>query len=165
MVILSNHGHFIDNHFTLLISCPLYSFVVLCLDEHRNMKGFWPFNLPFMSQDSCPTTFNARQLSHQVIDTCLLFIGCACEVFLSFPRALIFVFLFRKIARQFLTMWINSYDLLSLWEFDRHYDHARPNWTLCDDFTPFETFIVYLVLLVGLSMASFFLEIFFSCVW
>ena len=46
-------------------------------------------------------------------------------------------------------------------EFDRHYDHARPNWTLCDDFTPIETFIVYLVLLVGLSMASFFLEIFF----
>ena len=25
--------------YTLLVSCPLYSFVVLCLDEHRNMES------------------------------------------------------------------------------------------------------------------------------
>ena len=95
-VVLSNDGHFINDHFTLLVSCPLYFFVVLCFDEHRNMKSFWRFNLPFVSQHSHPITFNARRLSHQVIGMCLFFIGCACEVFLSFLYALIFVFLFRK---------------------------------------------------------------------
>ena len=95
-VVLSNDGHFINDHFTLLVSCPLYFFVVLCFDEHRNMKSFWRFNLPFVSQDSHPITFNARRLSHQVIGMCLFFIGCACEVFSSFLYALIFVFLFRK---------------------------------------------------------------------
>ena len=76
--------------YTLLVSCPLYSFVVLCLDEHRNIKYgksslFWWVSL-FVSRDSRLITFNVRRYSRQVIATFSLCIGCMCKLSSCFPR-------------------------------------------------------------------------------
>ena len=53
--------------YALLVSCPLYSFVILCLEEQRYMESlFWWVSLS-MPQDSCLITFNVRQYSCQVM--------------------------------------------------------------------------------------------------
>ena len=81
--------------YALLISCPLYSFVILCLDEHRNMESlFWRVSL-FVPWDSHPITFNVRRYSRQMMVTFSLCIGRTCESSLCFPR-IDFASLFRK---------------------------------------------------------------------
>ena len=81
--------------YVLFISCPLYSFVILCLDEHRNMESlFWRVSL-LMPQDSRPITFNVRRYSRQMMAMFSLCIGRTCKGSLCFLH-IDFASLFRK---------------------------------------------------------------------
>ena len=81
--------------YALLISFPLYSFVILCLDEYRNMESlFWQVSL-FVPRDSRPITFNVRRYSRQMMATFSFCIGRTCEGSLCFLH-IDFACLFRK---------------------------------------------------------------------